>query len=60
MFRILPPPPSGTNIFIRLDGSCTRLAANAGKAFVMQWIVRDRPFPDLFFYLFICKESQGG
>jgi hypothetical protein len=34
-FRIFPPPASGTNIFPLFDGTCTGLAANTWKTFVV-------------------------
>ena len=46
LLRVLPPPPSGTNVVTWFDGAGAGLTADARKAFVVQHVVRDFVFAD--------------
>src|SRR5712692_12077271 len=52
-FRILPPPSSGTNVLARLNGSGAWGAAYAGKALVVEPVIRNLTFADVIPHLLL-------
>jgi hypothetical protein len=56
---IFPPPPARSEVFSRSNRSCTRLAPDAWKSFIMQWVVGDIVLFQKMLYLRQCPMKQG-
>src|SRR5262245_28127567 len=55
---LLPPPASGAYVLSRRNGTGTWSAADAGKAAVVQLVVRDRVRPDIGPDLFVAPADE--
>ena len=56
---VFPPPPSGTDIFSRLDSPCARLASYARKSLVVKFVVRYPFLFDICFDFIFFPEEEG-